>query len=78
MTAFTHIFPLKNCNDSIIVCVRCENEIHCLIKLVDVLSFVIWKKLCSYKIKTTLKGRHYHFDIGNVKILDFYAIFLHS
>ena len=73
MTAFTHIFPLKNCNDSIIVCVRCENEIHFLIKLVDVL-----RKLCSYKIKTTLKGRHYHFDIGNVKILDFYAIFLHS
>ena len=68
MTAFTHVFPLKNYNDSIIVCVRCENEIHFLIKLVDVL-----RKLCSYKIKTTLKGRHYHFDIRNVKISDFYA-----
>ena len=72
MTAFTQVFPFKNCNDNIIVCVTCENEMRFLNKLVDTLSFVNLEFI-SYEIKTTLKGRHYHFDIGNVKILDFYA-----
>ena len=64
MTAFTHVFPFT---------LSCENEIRFFNRLVDILSFVYLEKMCSFKIKTTLKGRHYHFEIGNVKILDFCA-----
>ena len=51
----------------------CENEIRFFNRLVDILSFVYLEKMYSFKIKTTLKGRHYHFETGNVKMLDFYA-----
>ena len=45
MTAFAHASPFKNCNDNIIVFVRCKDEIRSLNKLVDILSSVNMRKI---------------------------------